>query len=885
MNIGVKAVPVDEFANDFMDVLNDEKSILNYSLDDMKLQDEVEKLISTPTPVNHQQHGFADVKAKRKKCGIERNYLLRSVKERKKRLAMAVDSPFGQQATTTPGPPKTISKSVNGDFIAPPEFLEVYFLINEPKKHWCLVELHISTGVVTFYDSLGWVCGNRRPWWQKMMRTLPQQFTLHLNEHGVLQSKCITVETYEIKYMFPKVVRKADDYGDCALELMLFKTSRKCTKRLLLLVEEFIDGVIQAIAPATAEQRLAKKNELKARGTFIDRFIDKHQLKFNIHKDDKSLIVSAASTKPQASILPNVVNLSDVVIYSFASQSNSPQLDNDDLKQIDTDDLEEMDLKWQMAMLTIRARRSLQRTGRNLGANGTTSIVFDMSKVECYNCHRRGHFARECRSPRDTRNKDTKRRNVPVETSTSNALVSQCDGVGSYDWSFQADKEPTNYALMAFTSSSSSSSKNEVSPYTKACSKAYATLQSNYDKLTVDFRKSQFDVLSYKLGLESVKARLVVYQQNENVFEKDIKLLKLDVMLRDNALVELRKKFENAKKERDDTVFDCDELISFELDVSVPTSLVYDRYKSGEGYHAVPPPYTRTFMPPKPDLVFHDAPTASETVPNIFNVELSTTKPTKELTSVKPVEHPTQAEYLKKDIPKSRGHKHSWNRKACFVCKSMNHLIKDCDYYEKKMVQKPVWNHAMRVNHHNSARMTHPHSKKHVVPTIVLTRSRGTKGIGYGNQNIQVSHGLGPQKTLSLLFDVQGNPQQALKDKGIIDNGCSRHMTGNISYLSDFEEINEGYVAFARNPKGGKITGKDTECVVLSSDFKLPDENHVLLRVPRENNMYNVDLKNIVPSGDLTCLFAKATLDESNLWHIRLGYLNFKTMFPVVTSV
>nr|GEV71905.1 hypothetical protein [Tanacetum cinerariifolium] len=99
-----------------------------------------------------------------------------------------------------------------------------------------------------------------------------------------------------------------------------------------------------------------------------------------------------------------------------------------------------------------------------------------------------------------------------------------------------------------------------------------------------------------------------------------------------------------------------------------------------------------------------------------------------------------------------------------------------------------------------------------------------------------------------------------------------------MSYLSDFEEINGGYFAFGRNPKGGKITGKDTECIVLSPAFKLPDENQVLLKVPRENNMYNVDLKNIVPSRDLTYLFAKTTLDESNLWHRRLGHINFKKM-------
>nr|GEX40161.1 putative ribonuclease H-like domain-containing protein [Tanacetum cinerariifolium] len=142
-----------------------------------------------------------------------------------------------------------------------------------------------------------------------------------------------------------------------------------------------------------------------------------------------------------------------------------------------------------------------------------------------------------------------------------------------------------------------------------------------------------------------------------------------------------------------------------------------------------------------------------------------------------------------------------------------------------------------------------------------------------------------------------------------------------MSYLFEFEELNGGYVAFGGNPKGGKISGKgkiktcksdfedvyfvkelkfnlfsvsqmcdkknrilfiDTECLVLTPDFKLPDESQVLLRVPRENNMYNVNLKNIVPSGDLTCLFAKATLDESNLWHRRLGHINFKTINKLV---
>ncbi|GJX25268.1 putative ribonuclease H-like domain-containing protein [Tanacetum coccineum] len=169
-------------------------------------------------------------------------------------------------------------------------------------------------------------------------------------------------------------------------------------------------------------------------------------------------------------------------------------------------------------------------------------------------------------------------------------------------------------------------------------------------------------------------------------------------------------------------------------------------------------------------------------------------------------------------------------------------------------------------------------------------------------------------------FDY-GNPQYALQDQGIFDSGCSRHMTGNKFYLSDYQDIDGGFVAFGGSSKGGKITRKgkirtgkldfedvyfvkelkfnlfsvsqmcdkknnvlftETECLVLSPDFKLLDESQVLLKTPRQNNMYSFDLKNVVPSGDLTCLFAKATIDESNLWHRRLGHINFKTMNKLV---
>ncbi|GJW17373.1 putative ribonuclease H-like domain-containing protein [Tanacetum coccineum] len=118
----------------------------------------------------------------------------------------------------------------------------------------------------------------------------------------------------------------------------------------------------------------------------------------------------------------------------------------------------------------------------------------------------------------------------------------------------------------------------------------------------------------------------------------------------------------------------------------------------------------------------------------------------------------------------------------------------------------------------------------------------------------------------------QGHPQKEIQ--GYVDSGYSRHMTGNMSYLSDFKEFDGGYVTFGGGAKGGKITGKGT--------LKTADESHVLLKVPRKNNMYSVDMKNIIPKESLTCLVAKATLDESMLWHRRLGHVNFKTINKLV---
>ncbi|GJY16840.1 hypothetical protein Tco_0387262 [Tanacetum coccineum] len=141
---------------------------------------------------------------------------------------------------------------------------------------------------------------------------------------------------------------------------------------------------------------------------------------------------TTASTQVNDANSTNIDNLSDAVICSFfASQPNTPQLAHEDLQQNHPDDIEEMDLRWQIAMLTMRARRFLKNTGRKITVNGNKTIGFDKSKVECYNCHKRGHFARECRALRnqDNKNMESSKRSVHVEASTSTALVS-CDGLG-----------------------------------------------------------------------------------------------------------------------------------------------------------------------------------------------------------------------------------------------------------------------------------------------------------------------------------------------------------------------------------------------------------------------------------------------------------------------
>ncbi|GKF39380.1 ribonuclease H-like domain-containing protein, partial [Tanacetum coccineum] len=157
----------------------------------------------------------------------------------------------------------------------------------------------------------------------------------------------------------------------------------------------------------------------------------------------------------------------------------------------------------------IRVKRFINKTGSNLNFNGKETVGFDKTEVEYYNCHRRGHFARECRAPRNrgNRNGESTRRVVPVET-PANALV-VTDGMG-YDWSYQAEEGPTDFALMTHSSSGLSSS-------------------SSSDIEREILNKANLEIIGYQLGLESLEARIVVHQKNEAVYEEDIAFLKYDV--------------------------------------------------------------------------------------------------------------------------------------------------------------------------------------------------------------------------------------------------------------------------------------------------------------------------------------------------------------------
>ncbi|GJX24824.1 ribonuclease H-like domain-containing protein [Tanacetum coccineum] len=583
--------------------------------------------------------------------------------------------------------------------------------------------------------------------------------------------------------------------------------------------------------------------------------------------------INTASTQGAADSSTTIDNLSDAVIYSFfASQLSIPQLDNEDLQQIHPEDLEEIDLRWNIVMLTMRARRFLKNTGRKLDMDNKERIGFDKSKVECYNCHKKGHFARECRTPRnqDIINREPTRRTVPIEENTSNALVSQCDGLG-YDWSDQAEEGPTNFALMAY-SLTSSSANSEIMDKCKT-RLGYNVVPPSY---TRNFMPPKLDL---------------VYPSLDDFVDVSESVVKKPTVEPNEP--------KNARKENGAPIIK--DWVSESEEENKPK------------FQTIKPNFTRIeFVKPVEQISF-------DHLKNDWNNWYNNGR------FVKPVWTNVQ-----------RVNKQNFSK--------LTHLSQKRNMVPRTVLTrsgpislntaKPVNNVPSRTTVNNSGPLKNVINNAYSIAIRTFNKITTANNSNF-TKKVNTIKGTRvntarPKAVLSAVKENKGNavkastcwvwrPKHKVLDHVSRNNGASMSFQ-RFDYI-DAQGRSKGFVAFGGNSKGGKITGKgkirtgkldfedvyfvkelnfnlfsvsqmcdkknsvlftDTACVVLSPDFKLTDENHVLLKVPRKDNMYSVDLKNFVPQECLTYLFAKATPDESKLWHRRLGHVNFKTINKLV---
>ncbi|GJZ88592.1 putative ribonuclease H-like domain-containing protein [Tanacetum coccineum] len=577
--------------------------------------------------------------------------------------------------------------------------------------------------------------------------------------------------------------------------------------------------------------------------------------------------VNAAS--PQVS----TSSVSDNTLYDFMVENpNGSNVLHLDLEKIHEDDLEAMDLKWQLSLLSVRAKKYYQRTGKKIFINANDIAGYDKSKVECYNYHKLGHFARECRAPRSKksqfRNQDNTRKQGNNEDKSSMAMLA-INGVG-FDWSDMAEEQvQTNMALMTF--------------------------------LDLKLNESEFKATTYKRGLATLEDQIITYKKNEVLFSEEIGVLKRDVACKDYEINVLKSELEKVKQEKDGIDFKIEKFDKASKDLDqLLGSQITDKCKKGLGYSAVPPPHPLIYnRPNKLDLsysgldefkepefkgygpkdseqesnvvcdkksdnskensveslveeqVSQDKSSFVETSPNVdketvfpVNKKVEFTKPKKH---EKPVKKSVRyAEMYRSQTP--RGNQRNWNgqksnqlgkdfvmyNKACFICGSFNHLQINCDNHQRRgIVSRNNYN---RVD----AKTTHPSVNRNMSPkaVLLLTPLNTVRPVNTVHPKIRPTKPNGASLAFKRhnYIDARGR-----------SNGCSRHMTENIAYLSDFKEFDGGYVAFGGGAYGGRITGKGT-LKTDNLDFEdLPDENQILLKITRKNNMYSFDMKNIIP--------------------------------------
>nr|GEV34576.1 reverse transcriptase domain-containing protein [Tanacetum cinerariifolium] len=653
------------------------------------------------------------------------------------------------------------------------------------------------------------------------------------------------------------------------------------------------------------------------------------------NEDVNTASVSTASTNvPTASANIEVASISqDIACTYIASQSSGSQIKFNDINQIDEDDMEEMDIKWIMALLSMRADKFWKKTMKKISIQGSDVAGFDKSKDWSY----------------------------MANDEEDHTLVAN-------------EKAPTEFALMANTSAESKVFYNSLC--SKDCKKNNDSLNSKITDLTDKLFDAKNMIYHYKLGFAQVESRLVEHKDREIKYCEKIRGLEFRTESNNDYIEILKKELETLKKEKERVDGKLEGFLTASKDLdNLIESQRSDKNKEGLGYSVVPPPPAQIYSSPKKDLSW----TGLLEFPDDTVTDYSRPSHTMESTSSddqnrNPSVPETDAspstitpkpfiKFVKPNdsLSKSKtGLNFFMKKKACFNCGDFNHLAYDCrkrvkrgtsryqnntheNFTPRSVVHRPYRPPVkpMRINM-NGARPNGTSFNKHAhsYPNRLFQRTSVVRSqfrapwVPTANRNFPpVSRKLSTVSrnfstinrkfpTTNRKFSTSGTKfstadtgkkgkaacsQNNIDEKGYWDSSCSRNMTGNISYLSDYEPFDGGYVSFGQGGckitrKGTIKTGKlkfenvyfvkdlkynlfsvsqicdnknsvmftDSECIVLEREFKLLDDANIFLRNPRQHNMYSIDLNNIIPHKDLTCLVAKASADECMLWHRRL---------------